>query len=614
MSASPLSDELPQRLLVLLRPDDAEPQRLVEHGERLARGLGCPWAVAALAPAGAAATVLDGARDAARRAGAALLPIEPGGADLTTALAAIARRAEADIVLAGPPADPGQHAGFRRALTQALPWAVLHLPGLDERRVQTQPAWREQLLQGWRDAPVVVAALALCTLMGLALQGSHEPSTLIMVYLGGVVTIALRRGQPAALLTVFGSVLLYDLIFVVRRGSGLPGPHNHLLVSLVLMAVGLLISQLAAQIRAQTAAAVARERRTRALNQLAQALAQARTTPAIERALAQAVHRSLQAAAVLLPDRGPDPAPEPAGSRRVPLLAGGTRLGVLDVQLLRPEHDSPEDRALLEGFASQGAIALERALFEQRSASAAIEAERERLRSTLLTGISHDFRTPLTTIVGSTTSLLEQSHAINDEQRTALLHGVLSEARRLHALTSNLLDLARMQEGTIRPTLEWCPADELVAEALQAVTPSRTGRPVQVSVDPDLVVWCDPRLIGQALVNLLDNAAHHAGPGAQVGIRVGAGDGWWRLEVHDDGPGIPPGLEREVFKKFVRGPATGSSTTGTTGTGLGLAICAAVAELHGGRIDAIPGPGARIELTLPQPPQPPTSAGLETLT
>ena len=485
---------------------------------------------------------------------------------------------------------------------------------------------RERVAQAWRDAPAVVAVLALCTLIGSVLQGAYEPSNLIMVYLAGVVYIALKRSQPAALLTVLGSVLLYDLIFVVRD-AGLPGPQNHLLVSLVMMGVGLLISHLAAQVRAQAAAAETREQRTQALNRLALALAQARTPESIGQALAQAVHRSLQASATLhsidtsgRPDGLAAATPDGVapGQHRVLLQAGEQPLALLHIESLAREHDTPEGHALLQAFANQGAVALERALFEQRSAQAAIEAERERLRNTLLAGVSHDFRTPLTTIVGSATSLLEQDHALAPEQRTALLGGVLSEARRLHELTSNLLDLARMQEGAIRPSLEWCPADELVDEARAAMAPRLGDRTVEVRVDPELAVWCDPRLVGQALANLLDNAARHAGAAARIEIGVSAAADHWRLVVRDDGPGIPAGLEQEVFKKFFRGPAAGHEADGgdgggaAGGTGLGLAICAAVAHLHGGRITASAGPGGRFELILPQPLLP-TRAALEAM-
>ena len=276
------------------------------------------------------------------------------------------------------------------------------------------------------------------------------------------------------------------------------------------------------------------------------------------------------------------------------------------VDLLSRRHDAQEDRQLLKASAHQAAVALERAVFERRSARAAVQAEGERLRNTLLAGVSHDFRTPLTTIVGAATSLLEQGHALDAVQRTALLRSVLAEARRMHALTSDLLDLTRMREGAIRPNLEWCPADELVEEARAALAARLEAHTVTVLIAPDAVVWCDPRLVGQLLMNLLDNATRHA-PGAAIAITVRVAPGSWQLEVQDDGPGVPTGQENEVFKKFYRG----KPDSGGGGTGLGLAICAAVAHLHGGTLAVNAGRGARFVLCLPQPLEPPlTVAGL----
>lgn len=235
------------------------------------------------------------------------------------------------------------------------------------------------------------------------------------------------------------------------------------------------------------------------------------------------------------------------------------------------------------------------------AAAAAVAVESERLRNTLLSGISHDFRTPLTTIVGSATTLLQQGHAIDDAQRRALLEGLLSEAQRLHALSSDLLDLTRMQQGSVQPHCEWCPADELAEEALQAAAQRLARHSVAVVIDPpDLAVWGDPRLLGQAMVNLLDNLARHTPPGTAAALRMEAqGADHWSLRLEDSGPGWPNTRPLAAFGDNGRaGRDSGSHA------GLGLAICAAVARLHGGRIEAghaKAGTGASVTLTLPQP-------------
>ena len=251
-------------------------------------------------------------------------------------------------------------------------------------------------------------------------------------------------------------------------------------------------------------------------------------------------------------------------------------------------------------MANQAALALERALYEQRSATAVLEAETERLRNTLLSGISHDFRTPLTTIIGAASSLLEQDHALDATRRRMLLEGLLGEARRVHASMSDLLDLTRMEEGHLRPLFEWCPVDDLVQEVHDALGTRLAQHRFEVQAAADAIVWCDPRLIVQAAVNLLDNALRHTPAAGHIQLLVRVQPSTWELSVRDDGPGLPPGQEQAMFKKFAR--ARGEIVGG--GTGLGLAICAAVARLHHGRIEARNAGGACFTLSLPQPPLP----------
>ena len=251
----------------------------------------------------------------------------------------------------------------------------------------------------------------------------------------------------------------------------------------------------------------------------------------------------------------------------------------------------------------QAALAMERAQFEKRSHEAALETERERLRNTLLAGISHDFRTPLTTIMGNATTLLLQGSLLDEARRRALLEDLLSEARLLSTTTSNLLELTRMEEGAVRVAAEWCHADELVEEALSALRLRLAPHRVEVSVDDQALVWCDPTLVAMVLHNLLDNAARHTPAGGCIRVAVELRAGQWCLRVRDEGPGVAPEHRQSVFKKFHRLREDGTAA----GRGLGLAICAAVARLHGGSIELVPqeaGDGACFLMTLPQPEPP----------
>jgi two-component system, OmpR family, sensor histidine kinase KdpD len=454
----------------------------------------------------------------------------------------------------------------------------------------------------------------------------------VILYLAGVVYVASKAGRAPAIATVLGGILLYDLMFVPPRWSLKPAEPQYWLAFAVMMVVGLIISQLAAQTREQAMLAEARAQRTQTLNQLSVALGRARDEAAISSALRDAVLASTGATSWLMrlpPGRdsldGDADAPEAfsahwAGEalargsevgagmahgsdqalRYLPLIAGDAAFGVLVASPPAPGKDSLEDQHLLRALANQAAIALERAALERRSMAVAVEAEGERTRNTLLAGISHDFRTPLTTIVGSATLLVEQADAIGPSQRTSLLRTLLSEAQRLHTLTSNLLDLTRLDAGAVKPRPEWCPPDELIQSARSQLGGVLRDHSVTVDLPADAVVWCDATLIEQVLVNLLANATRHSPPGSAIGVKVVVSTGHWTLSVHDNGPGIAPGQEQAIFQKFHRAPGDGDST----GKGLGLAICAAVADLHGGRIVAENDAGARFTMVLPQPTPP----------
>jgi len=481
---------------------------------------------------------------------------------------------------------------------------------------------------GWRRrASGAALVVGLCTAISELLLPYLDRTSAVTVYWAGVVYVALRMGQAAATLAVVLSILAFDLLIVEPRWSFAPLDPQYYLTFLVMLVVGVLIGRLVAQASLQTELAEARARRAQALSDLTGRLIAARSPEEFSSALTVAVQSTFgMPCALLLPDaqgrlQPPDRESLPAGQLpraqdlfdadgpqarepegRAPLLLRlqGTR-GPLGVLFLQPPAaggvGTPEDSRLLEAMADQLALALERTLFEQRSASAALEAETERLRSTLLSSISHDFRTPLTTIIGAASSLLEQDHVLDAERRRLLLDGLLEEARRVHGSMSDLLDLTRMEEGQLRPLCEWCPADDLLQEVRDALGTRTAGHAFEVEAPGDAIVWCDPRLIVQAAVNLVDNALRHTPAGGRITLRLQARPAEWNLCVADSGPGLPQGQEQAVFKKFAR--ARGDGHEG--GIGLGLAICAAVARLHQGRVEAHNAGGAVFTMTLPQP-------------
>ena len=253
------------------------------------------------------------------------------------------------------------------------------------------------------------------------------------------------------------------------------------------------------------------------------------------------------------------------------------------------------DGRYLFTFAMMFGIGLLVSTLAERAREAAVRAESEALRGTLLSSVSHDLRTPLASITGAATTLRDQ--AVDEETRRELVSAICDEAERLERLVGNLLDMTRLSSGAVVLRREWIPVEEIVGAALARTEGVLARHRVRTEIPAAAaMVRVDPLLLEQLLVNLLENAARHTPPGTEVLVRADAGPGGLTLEVADGGPGIPPGEEERVFERFHRGGRAAGQ-----GAGLGLAIARAIAEVHGGtlRAAARAGGGASLRLQLP---------------
>jgi two-component system sensor histidine kinase KdpD len=239
--------------------------------------------------------------------------------------------------------------------------------------------------------------------------------------------------------------------------------------------------------------------------------------------------------------------------------------------------------------------------------SAEVRAETERLRSSLLSSVSHDLRTPLATITGAVSTVLESGERLDPTTRRELLESARDEAERLNRLVHNLLQMTRLESGTFRLHTDWHPMEEVIGAALGRCASRLGDRPITTRIPADLpLVAIDDVLIEQVLMNLLDNALKYSPAGTPLAIAVGTTNGVVNVEVADQGPGVPPGEERRVFEKFYRGEAGRGR-----GAGLGLAICQGIVRAHGGAIHAenLPSGGLAVRFTLPLGEAPPVVAG-----
>jgi two-component system sensor histidine kinase KdpD len=243
----------------------------------------------------------------------------------------------------------------------------------------------------------------------------------------------------------------------------------------------------------------------------------------------------------------------------------------------------PEQQKLLETFLGQIAQAITRVRLTEQARKTQVEIEAERLRNSLLSSISHDLRTPLATIVGSASTLVEEDHALKAEDKLELSRAIYNEGLRMSSLVNNILDMARLDAGTIELNKQWFPLEEIIGAVLTLLQKRLAGRLVTVKLPPGTpMIYVDAVMIEQVLINLLENLLRYTPERSPVEIMAEAFSGAMEISIADQGPGIPKGLENQLFEKFYRVRHEAAQS----GVGLGLAICKAIIEAHGGSIQA----------------------------
>jgi len=472
---------------------------------------------------------------------------------------------------------------------------------------------------------------AAAALSSLAFPVLHQ-TNIVMLFLLAVIGVALRHGRGPAALASLVSVGLFDFLFVQPLWSFAISDIQYALTFLVLLAVGLVIGQLTAGLRLQAETSVRREAEAHGLYEFARELSSALQPEQIVEATASYVRGAfdtnsvlyvLDAADRLLPAAQTDAVPglepalaqwaydhgQPAGAGTttlstsafyyLPLQASMRTRGVLAIACAgRPDLNDAESRRQMAAYGTLVAIALERLHYVEVAQQALLNVESEKLRNSLLAAVSHDLRTPLTSLVGTAETLArhhpELPPAVRDQ-----LHGLTVQARRMHAMVGNILDMARLQSGDAPLHREWQSIEELVGSALAYMREAIGRRHVTVGRLSALpLVECDGVLIERVLCNLLENAIKYTPENSAIHIDAEIRGNQLATLVTDDGPGVPPAAASRIFDKFARGKRESS----TSGVGLGLAVCQAIIRAHGGdiRLETAPGGrGARFAFTLP---------------
>jgi len=483
-----------------------------------------------------------------------------------------------------------------------------------------------------RESAITLVVMTSCTVLALALRPHLAAANLAMVYLLGVVIVALLCSRWTSVLASFLSVVTFDFFCVPPYLALGIDDYQYLITFGVMLAVALIVSTQTTRIRAQAQEAVGRQVRTEALYNLSRQLTAQYKDGDVARIAAQCAEETFGGSFVIVSkeekrNTDPDPhrssasgspMPDPAlvqwafdhgekaghGTKQfseapalyVPLRGAGGMVGVMGV--LPPHGDflNSEKMQFLEVFANQTALAIERIGSQRAAESAQLQVQAEKMRSSLLSAVSHDLRTPLASITGAASTLRVQGDKLESGTRGELLDSIADEAERLSRLVGNLLDMTRLETG---PELrrEMYPLEEILGAALRRFERQLEHRRVTTQL-PETVpmVYADEVLLGQVFINLLENAMKYSPEGTPIELSAEVMENLVAVEVRDRGSGIPAGEEQEIFEKFHRG-----KTNDTRGVGLGLAICRAIVQAHRGTITAYnrAGGGAVFRICLP---------------
>jgi two-component system sensor histidine kinase KdpD len=510
---------------------------------------------------------------------------------------------------------------------------------------ESEPVPRRRLTLRWPAAaleplPFLYATAAVTAALGIGeLITRFTPiPNLSMLFLLAVLLTGVSFGIWPAIYASVLSFLVYNFFFIEPIYTFTVAEPYELLALVIFLVVAVITSALAGRVREQATISAGRMRAMRRLYEFTRRMSGLATLDGLAEGAASEIHASLGRAVVVLleqdgdlvltaawpPEDALDAAPmtaarwafshgEPAGADTstlpivpwffVPLRIGDKTLGVIGVKAEGIAALDSEARALLDALSEQAAAALERASLAREMVSAKTATETERVRNTLLASISHDFRTPLSSILGSATSLIDYGDKLDAAAKMDLLAQIKQESESLDEMVRNLLAITRIDAGALELRRDWIDLREIVDRVTSAARRRGARQRIEIALPADLpLVRADATLVEQAIGNIIGNAIVHTLPETRVLVDAQIAPEQITLRVTDDGPGIPAQSLPQIFDKFVKADTT--QADGGKGTGLGLAIAKGIMEAHGGSIAAMSphadGRGTRIVLTFPR--------------
>lgn len=654
-----------ERILVCIGPNSLA-ERLVRAGKRLAASLRGEWIVVYVEtpqlqrlPAEKRDAVLRVLR-MAEQLGAETVTLS--APDMSKALVDLSKERNVTKIVMGKPS----RRGWRRWLLGSVVDKIIgeahninvYLLGSPqgEGKIQEGSLFNRAPLPGLKnrlgkngknrflDYVWVTIVIGFCTLLAEIMAGKFELANMVMVYLLGVIFVATRFGRgPSIMASVLGVAAL-DFFFISPYLTFSVADSQYLVTLGAMLTVAMVTSSLMANVRSQAKVASHRERRASALYTMSKELSRSQSEEDIVCTAVRQVHSEFSSRNVILFPNNNGRVVYPKQKSIAESLHGadlsiaqwvfdhnemagqGTNTlpgasaiyfpinnedRVLGVLALLPVNLRrvflPEQQKLLETFLRQIGQAVERIRFAEQAKLTHMQIEAERLRNSLLSAISHDLRTPLATIVGSASALVEDDGHLQPQDKLDLSRGIVDEAERMSNLVNNILDMARLDAGVVELKKEWHPVEEIVGTVLTRLQKQLVGRPIKVKLPSGMpMIFVDAVLIEQVLINLLENALRYTPPGSGLEISAETSEHAIEIAVADHGPGIPPGREEHLFEKFYQARHEAAQS----GVGLGLAICRAIVAVHGGRIYAQnqPSGGAVFTFVLPVDQPPPVMA------
>lgn len=641
-TASPSSHPAPIRLLVALS-GGAEDAALVRAAHRLASRDRVQWCAAYVEsnredPQRRRMLELDFAR--VQRLGGDVRMVS--GQDRARELLALANEMKVATLLVGHGRPSGWRV-WRRPLAERLarlggPFDLV-VAAEARQRPRFRPRPRQRLWR-WRDAGIAVSSTLAALGLSAGLKSWLALGNLSLLFLGAVLVSATLAGTRSAMLAAVLGFVSFNFFLTEPRYSLAMVEDDQLVTVVVYLLVAVVVGQLAGSARKRLLALRASREQTYQLLTFSRELAVATDREHVGEVGVATLMRWLGCPVVMLDateDQGdvallhsapagyrldPDARTAVAWTRLhrrpsgkgteqpmdtdwqvIPLVEQDRLVALICLALGKREHpSSPDEEGRIDAMLRLLTLALERTRLVADLETSRLSEENERLRSALLSSVSHDLRTPLASIIGSASTLRDLADQLNEADRGELLDGILSESERLDRYIQNLLDMTRLGQGGLKLERDWISLDDLVASALRRLGPPLQGVRVQHDWPEDLpLLHVHPALIEQALVNVIENAARFSPPGGVLRLEAGVESGQLWLAVTDQGPGIEPHLRERVFDMFTTG---GEGDRGRHGSGLGLAICRGMLGAHAGTIAAEPGhegTGTRIVMRLPLP-------------